>query len=365
MGFPDNASFSTNGPKSPSAPGTAAPASAVAMAAAPTGPARAASSAEIVCGLGTVSFDPNDEKQVERVTNEAMDRLTAHRDRVLPGWIEEMKSSADVQIQAGAWYLEAQREWARSTEAGEARVPADSLEALVRLAERSRDPLPYALAFQACDAFRGKAMSPSCSALRPEAWAERDPGNAVPWLLAAGRPGIDGAQRAVYVERALTAEEVRGVWGAMHGILARSALPGESDLDRSARLFEAMSSSGLQLVPSASIAAHCSDGELRWGARRTQCERLAALLMDRSDNYLMRSVGRAIGRNLGWSRDRLEALHREQESLQAFVPAFAQMSGCTGLASAETYFADVAKYGEIGALRRRQQAAQATNPATR
>lgn len=343
----------------------APPVASAVTAAAAAGPARAASSAEIVCGLGTVSFDPNDEKQVERVTNEAMDKLAAHRQRVLPGWIEEMKSSADVQLQAGAWFLEVQRDWARSVEAGDAKVPADSLEALVRLAERSSDPLPYSLAFQACESFRGKPAPTACGTLRPEAWAERDPGNAFPWLVAAGRQGIDAPQRSLYVDRALAAEDVRGAWGAMHGLLARAAMPGESELDRSARLFEAMSASGLQLLPPPSLAAHCAEGELRLGGRRTQCERLAALLMDRSDSYLLRSVGSGIGRSLGWSKDRLDALHQEQQALQAFVPAFAEMSGCDGLARMEAHFADVARHGEIGALRRRQQAVQATGGAAR
>lgn len=337
---------------------------AIASVAAPA-PARAASSAEIVCGLGAVSFDPSDEQQVERVANEAMDKLAAHRDRVLPGWIEEMKSSADVQLQAGGLFLEVQREWARSVEAGQSTVPADSLGALAQLAVDSRDPLPYSLAFQACETFRGKALPPACGALRPEAWADRDPGNAFPWLVAAGRQGIDAQQRSLFLERALSADEVRGGWGVMHGVLAKAALPGESKLDRSARLHEAMSAGGLQLMPPTALTAHCGESELRFGARRTQCERLAALLMDRSDSYLLRSFGRGIGRGLGWSKDRLDSMQREQESLQAFVPGFRDMSGCDGLARAETYFADVARYGEIGALRRRQQAAQAATTAGR
>ncbi len=348
-------------PMAPSRAASSAP-GAIASVAAPA-PARAASSAEIVCGLGAVSFDPTDEQEVERVANEAMDKLARHRDRVLPGWIEEMKSSADVQLQAGAWFLELQREWARSVEAGQSMVPADSLGALVQLAVDSRDPLPYSLAFQACETFRGKSLPPACGALRPEAWAERDPGNAFPWLVAAGRQGIDAQQRSLLLERALSADEVRGGWGVMHGVLARAALPGESKLDRSARFHEAMSSGGLQLMPPMALTAHCGESELRFGARRTQCERLASLLMDRSDNYLLRSFGRGIGRSLGWSKDRLDSMQREQESLQAFVPGFEDMIGCDGLARAEAFFADVAKYGEIGALRRRQQAAQATTTA--
>ncbi|MFT3664544.1 hypothetical protein [Piscinibacter sp.] len=320
-------------------------------------PAAAASSVEIVCGLGEVSFDPNDQKQAERAAREALDKLEAHRQRVLPGWLEEMKSSTDEQVQAGAWFLETQREWVQRFEAGKGSAPLESLDELARLAERSRDPLPYALAFQACEMFRDRVAAPACAALRVESWAERDPSNAFVWISAAGQQGLDPARRSQYVERALAAESMRGNWGAMHRVLAKAAPPSEAPLDRSVRFFEGAAADAfvgeLQVVN-----AHCGDAALRQGERRQQCERLAAFLADKGDSVLSITVGTGIGRRLGWSEDRLARYQREREALTDLLPPEIASSGCDGLARAEAYFADVAKYGELGALRRRRQAAR-------
>ncbi len=319
-------------------------------------PAKAASSVELICGLGAVSFDPADEKQVEQAAHEVFDKLQAHRERVLPGWLEEMKSSSDEQVQAGAWFLEAREALAKQAEAMTKPEVPDGLDELARLAERSRDPLPYALAFQACDLFPQPATPSACSALRVEAWAERDPGNAFPWLVAASREGVTAQRRSQYIENAIAAGEMRGTWGALHGVLAKAAPANEAPLDRSVRFFEAVSADAVVAVPQGVVIDHCGDNALRQGARRQQCERLAAFLTDKGDSYRFAGVGAGIGRRLGWSEDRLARLKAEQEAFIGAVPPDILGTGCAGLARAEAYFADVAKYGEIGALRRRQQA---------
>ncbi|MBS0444029.1 MAG: hypothetical protein JSR38_18910 [Proteobacteria bacterium] len=319
-------------------------------------PAKAASSVELICGLGAVNFDPGDEKRAEQAAHEAFDKLQAHRERVMPGWLEEMKSSSDEQVQAGAWFLEAREALAKQPEATNKAEALDSLDELARLAERSRDPLPYALAFQTCELFQRVATAPACSALRVEAWAERDPGNAFPWLVAASRQGVTAQRRSQYIENAIAAGEMRGTWGALHGVLAKAAPANEAPLDRSVRFFEAMAADSVVAVPQSIVVDHCSDNALRQGARRQQCERLAAFLTDKGDSYLFASVGAGIGRRLGWSEDRLARLKAEQEAFIGALPPDILGAGCDGLARAEAYFADVAKYGELGALRRRQQA---------
>lgn len=327
-------------------------------------PARAASSAELVCGLGAVDIDPADAKQKEQRAQEALARLEAHADRVMPGWLEEMKWSADVKVQAAAWLLETRRAWLKRLGQTRPTAPLDSLDELIRLAERSRDPLPYALAFQACALHGQRDAAPACASLRAEAWAERDPGNAFPWLAAAGTAELDALRRAQYVERALAADTLRSNWGAMHAVLARAAPPQEEALDRSARFFEAASADATVATAHSNLVAHCSEAELRQGARRQQCERLATFLTERSDSLLMAGLGHSIGRRLGWSEDRLQRLTDELQSLQDRMPPDGAMAGCEGLGRAEAFFADVAKYGEIGALRRRQPVAVAAGNAT-
>jgi hypothetical protein len=323
-------------------------------------PAKAASSAEIVCGLGAVSFDPDDKTQLDALTREAEDKLQAYRDRVLPGWLEEMKSSADEQVQAVAWYLETQRTWLKKmekVESAQMAEPLDSLDELARLAQRSRNPLPYALAFQSCEMVRDRAVAPACDALRVEDWALRDPGNAYPWLVAAASSGLDAQRRSLYIERALAADVMRSTWGATQPVLARAAQGADSPLDRTVRLTEAIAVDAHVPAAQGMVIGYCGDNELRQGMRRPQCERLASFLVEKSDTLLAASLGAGIGRRLGWSADRLAVLKREQQALQEAVPTRAQIASCDGLARAEAFFADAATYGQLGALRRRQQAA--------
>lgn len=327
-------------------------------------PAKAASSVEIVCGLGAVSFDPDDEAQIERLTSEANEKLQAHRASVMPGWLEEMKSSPDEQVQAAAWFLEARNVWLKRVEFAQAPESLDAVDELARLAQRSRDPLTYALAFQSCEVYRPRATAKACQALSVEAWAERDPDNAYPWLFGAGVDGVDSLRRSRYIERALAAGTIRSSWGALHPAMAKAAPPNEAPLDRSVRVWEAVSADSFLSIAQAGVIEHCKDGELRQGARRQQCEHLAAFMTDKADTFTDVAFGSAIGKRLGWSEDRLSRLKADILALQKSTPEGAEIVGCTGLTRAEAYFVEVARYGELGTLRRRLQAAQAASAPT-
>lgn len=319
-------------------------------------PAKAASSVELICGLGAVSFDPGDEKQLEALTNEANEKLQAYRKRVLPGWIEEMKSSADEQVQAAGWLLEARDVWLKRTEWAQPPESTDALEELARVAQRSRDPLVYALAVQSCEIYRVRTTPAACRGLSVEEWAQRDPGNAFPWLFGMGGEGVDAQRRSLYAERALASETIRSSWGTSYSILAKAAPRDEAPLDRSVRFRESLSIDSYVSLVRSGVLEHCKDSELRLGSRRQQCELLATFMTDKSESLMEAEFGNAIGRRLGWSADRLARLDKQRQALLEMTPKDADLAGCAGLARAEAYFADVAKYGELGALRRRQQA---------
>ncbi len=341
---------------SPRGERNAVPEAAAMVAAAP--PAKAASSVELVCGLGAVSFDPGDEKQLEALTDEANKKLLAHRKRVLPGWIEEMKSSTDEQVQAAGWLLEARDVWLGRTEWAQSPESTDALEELARVAQRSRDPLIYALAVQSCEIYRVRTTPAACRGLSVEEWAQRDPGNAFPWLFGMGGEGVDAQRRSLYAERALASETIRSSWGTSYSILAKAAPRDEAPLDRSVRFRESLSIDSYVSLVRSGVLEHCKDSELRQGARRQQCELLATFMTDKSESLMEAEFGNAIGRRLGWSADRLARLDKQRQALSEMTPKDADFAGCDGLARAEAYFADVSKYGERGALRRRQQAAR-------
>lgn len=346
--------------------GPVAAVSAVTVAAAAPVPARAASSAEFVCGLGAVSFDPQDEKQVEALSEEAFAKLEAYRAKVLPGWQEEMKEHPDEAVQAVAWLSQAVEFWRTkvlpaSEEKGnpwaKQGLQIDGLDELARLAQRSASPKVYAMAMNACGFLVDFSPSTSCAALSFEDWARRDPDNGYPWLLAANYQPKGSPRRAELIERAMAAKEARAEWGFAYEPLAQALAASASPLDRSAIYAEAAALGGIQMMPPVAAIEHCSEDELRKGNRRSRCENLASFLAERSDSPILSRFGTAIGRNLGWSQDRLNMYRIDLEAVLAAAPREQDLRGCNGLATLERYLADVAKHGELGAMRRRHQAA--------
>jgi len=92
--------------------------------------------------------------------------------------------------------------------------------------------------------------------------------------------------------------------------------------------------------------------------RRETCERVAALLVERSTTLVARSMGVGIGRRLGWSGERLNALadQRDAESmaerLSAGNPAQDDRMNCSAMRTHIERIRAVAEFGEIETLRR-------------
>ena len=194
------------------------------------------------------------------------------------------------------------------------------------------------------------ATASACSALSVEAWAERDPGNAFPWLVAASRQGSRPSAAASNIENAIAAgDDARHLGRDAMAMLTRAAPANEAPLDRSVRFFESwppIPSWRCRRASSSITAAtpRCAR------ERGQQCERLAAFLTDKGDSYLFAGVGndrhRPPPRLVG---DRLARHKAEQEAFIGALPPDILGAGCDGLARAEAYFADVARYGERGA----------------
>ncbi|MGD9834493.1 MAG: hypothetical protein AB7U92_17230 [Piscinibacter sp.] len=330
------------------------------LAAAPA-PARAASSAEIVCGFGVVSFDPEDEKQIDALSEELHAKLEALRVERLPIWLAQMKASPDEEVQAVAWFAQAIETWRTKVlpaveEQGKPwakiDVPNDGLDELARLAQRSGDPQVYGLAMHACGFLVDFSPRTACAALSFEEWARRDPDNGYPWLLASNYQAKGSARRAQLIERAMSTKELRTGWGYAYEPLSRALAPGASAQERSAIFAQAVTLTGINLMPPVSVIDHCSDDELRKDGRRTQCEYFATHLSEHSDSFMLSSFGGAIGRQLGWSKDRLDSLRQKHEAIQVAAGKQHEAQGCDGLSKIEDYLAYQSKHGELAAARR-------------
>jgi hypothetical protein len=62
---------------------------------------------------------------------------------------------------------------------------AGPLQAAIQLALGTSDPKAYAVALRLCASIDLDATPPGCGALTVDTWAQRDPDNALPWILAA------------------------------------------------------------------------------------------------------------------------------------------------------------------------------------
>src|SRR5262249_3287708 len=66
-----------------------------------------------------------------------------------------------------------------------AKAVAPALETLARLGSTTRDPVAFVAAFRACQSLLPDAPPGSCGSLTVDRWAQLEPDNALPWLLAA------------------------------------------------------------------------------------------------------------------------------------------------------------------------------------
>lgn len=342
-----------------------------------TDPAASASAVEVVCGSGITVGPGTGGEARDAAVESAMKRLNDHGERIAPAWIAGMKTHPDDAVKAAGWVLELRQDWEQRYKAREAKLAScgddercanrlgralweeqrnrsvAGIDELVRLAARSRDPTTYAIAMHACTTMGHWVVNPACDALSYSEWAAREPGNGLPWLEAAAAVEDDSDKRAQLVERAFEAVDLRSHWGMMVPLTLKAAPPGSTDADRSFMMFQAIGADALLAPETTMLLRHCKSEELQRPARRLQCERLTSLLAEKSDLLITAMLPRAMGRELGWSADRLAALDTEREALAAVIPGDSELGACERQRGLESYLAEVARIGEIPALRAR------------
>ena len=163
------------------------------------------------------------------------------------------------------------------------------VDGLARLAVGSLDPVVYAIALEACKGSLA-ADAAACKLLSRTQWARLDADSALPWLELAAE-----ASR----QQAFDAEAEAMQHAAM------------------ARRIDAHAGALPELVERALSQAHtyCGADAVADRERRPICGAMAEMLVSRSSSAADLGVGLAIGRNLGWDVERLEALQHEQNAL--------------------------------------------------
>lgn len=231
---------------------------------------------------------------------------------------------------------------------------ATSRDSLARLAATTTDPATYALAYRMCGS--GRIRAGSCGLLSAEQWARLDPGNAVPWfdVLAQARKESAAANEALH--RIATSQRSDQRFFELPGLLIEAAP--DDDALRNGVFMLAMESIAYQaawVLPAyQTLVPACSRDALRDSNRRQVCEAIGELMAEKSDTMFERGLSTAVGRQVGWSEERIERMRAEESAFSE--TGFAGIEprealGCAGIRRMTDDLRRKARLGEVGAMR--------------
>lgn len=234
---------------------------------------------------------------------------------------------------------------------------AGLLEQLAKQGTATQDARIYAIALREC------ASAPeqgSCALLNVDQWARLDPDNALPWLhiLKRARQRGDEAQTAEALYRIGTAARFEEGLFAAAGRIADNAGAGDVDAIAAQLLaLDAVLQAGARQAPFIDLSAVCRAPATADANRRQACDAAAATLAERSDSALALVTGASLGRRLGWTDDRVDALRGLVLARSAMdndsAPASAAVSSgdvpstCSG---ARRMLATFSRQGQLGEL---------------
>ena len=277
-----------------------------------------------VCGYGPVTLPPDDPDPAQLLPRTLRaDALEAVR--------AAMTASADPQARAAAELISLR------SNLGAARELAD---VLVRQAIASQDPAIYAMALESCRGFVAEGAG-ACALLNRAQWARLDPDNVAPWLELGAEAHERGEAEAEAdaMGHAALARRSDGYEELLPQLVERTLAGSAPSLRHALALTAARTA---QAVWSASRSNHayeyCATG-MAADAVRQQCEAIAETLVQRRGGLAELRTGVAIGRQLGWAEERLNAL---QEAHGASVehpelPTLGLDLSCSGVARVERW----------------------------
>lgn len=302
-----------------------------------------------VCGIGWVGVKADG--AVEAAALQAAPGLLAARRRLL----DSMAAAPDEFSPAVASWLDLYGDASEQARTGvdemRTRV-ATRRDALARRASTATDPRVYALAFQTCS--RAPEQG-ACAMLSAARWAQLDAGNAMPWLFMLDEATRRNDEAAVadalfHIASAQRFEDRQfAAFGAIHAHI------GSLDIDLPAALgvsVEAISMAAAQSMTIQPLVQACRIPAIGDANRRQVCEGVAEVMAERSDSLLLRQVGVAMGRRLGWPEQRTDAMTGElrewTQSQSASIESFSD--SCSGLTKLLAGFDRQASLGEVGVM---------------
>lgn len=219
--------------------------------------------------------------------------------------------------------------------------------ALVNEAVASGDPLVHGSALRLCPAV---PEAPDCQRRLVEAAVRHEPGNA--------RWHAQRMSLSAEPEAAWTALLQAQAWRSGHGSLlavARAALPPDLPPYVAQTLLGQVLALESALIDNyAPVVRRCRlDAPAAERAPRDQCDRLAHLMIERSDTVLTFALGVRVAEGAGWPAARLAALKAEKEALTTASPVPPDVAplGCAAVDATARWLDQLAREGELAAAR--------------
>jgi hypothetical protein len=233
-----------------------------------------------------------------------------------------------------------------------------ALETVANAAATGHDARAYGLAFRACGTARSSARG-ACQLVTADQWSRLDPDNAVPWLFVAAQAQQRGDAAGVSeaMQRVAKAKRADDGAGVLSSLVLQHAPRDDASLLPTVRLLaDAVAQQAAWNAPAWNIAhTFCSDAAVRDPARRQTCSDIADLLVQRSTTLVEHGNGAAIGKRIGWSDEKLQALKTERDAIAEVNARADSIEGdafsCAWARRSIAHSRSVAEQGEVEAGR--------------
>lgn len=238
-----------------------------------------------------------------------------------------------------------------------------SATALAGQARAAGDPLLIHLALALC---RWDGPGRDCGVSARD-WVRVDAANAAAWLaLAHDEPGA----RAEVLAGLQQSRHHRLQYGALTALMLQHWPAGQPEYLQLMQIaqvanMESVLSVGA-LAGALALRDLCPEGLAPGTAERLACDGVVRQMVEGGDTLAARGQGIALARRLGWPAEVVQAMQDEHNALSQAGPLWAggdeQPYSCTATAARRRHVADVARLGEVGAVRaaqRRERAASA------
>ena len=317
------------------------------------------------CGIETAQVGQTEseaEAVVERQSEEALETILP----ALDARSEPRARAAGLYFRAARHAIDTQADACKSTPdacptlAQRGLDDSASAEALARLAVNSSDPQVYAWAYRSC-ARVSRQVAGSCQLVNALQWARLDPTNAVPWLAVAqeakSRKDPAGVDDAMFHVAAAAIHDPG--WGrvAEQMIAAAPRADGHAVGTWLAALRAVAFEAAFDLPSVAEATTYCDVRALGSANRRDTCDKLAAVLVDRSTTLLGRSMGIGLAKRLDWPAPRLAAAELERDAANALAlrdaPRFGDPTTCATVRRDLSILVDNGRLGEVESVKQR------------